>query len=317
MDIEDIFDNFLDVRQERIPGHGEDDFCFGGDYSRRMIGVFDGCGGLGAKKYSYYQNQTGARVASNVASKAIYEWFHKEEKLLHGESLRDAVNDSIRKKYSELKLREAGETTILGSMVKDFPTTMAMAIVVEEQGKLWLDLLWAGDSRVYLLDEDGLAQLTRDDVREQDAFLNLRSDDALLNLIHAGGQYQIHVRPMFELRRPTIVLACTDGCFGYFSSPMEFEGLLLEAFAKTKAPEEFERYVDKELDEIAGDDYTMQGMAFWFGGYDQIAKTLRKRMERLAPYLSSIRKMRTLGEDTSEKEKTYWMTYRQNYERFL
>ena len=211
MDIEDIFDNFLDVRQERIPGHGEDDFCFGGDHSRRMIGVFDGCGGLGAKKYSYYQNQTGARVASNVASKAIYEWFHKEEKLLHGESLRDAVNDSIRKKYSELKLREAGETTILGSMVKDFPTTMAMAIAVEEQGKLWLDLLWAGDSRVYLLDEDGLAQLTRDDVREHDAFLNLRSDDALLNLIHAGGQYQIHARPMFELRRPTIVLACTDG----------------------------------------------------------------------------------------------------------
>ena len=39
------------------------------------IGVFDGCGGLGARQYKHYEDHTGAYIASRIASGAVYEWF--------------------------------------------------------------------------------------------------------------------------------------------------------------------------------------------------------------------------------------------------
>ena len=55
-------------------------------------------------------------------------------------------------------------------MVRPFPTTLACAYAVPDQEEILIHILWAGDSRIYLLDQDGLAQVTRDDTDIEDAF---------------------------------------------------------------------------------------------------------------------------------------------------
>lgn len=42
-----------------------------------MIGVFDGCGGLGSRRFKDHENHTAAYIAARVAGKATLEWFEK------------------------------------------------------------------------------------------------------------------------------------------------------------------------------------------------------------------------------------------------
>lgn len=117
----------------------------------------------------------------------------------------------------------------MGSMVRKFPTTLALAYAEKEEDAIKIHLLWAGDSRVYLLDEKGLAQLTRDDTDVEDAFENLTNDGPMNNVLSSDGNYGINYKSVL-LSTPTIVFAATDGCFGYIPTPMEFEYHFFEIF---------------------------------------------------------------------------------------
>ena len=52
--------------------------------------------------------------------------------------------------------------------------------------------MWAGDSRVYVLYEKGLLQMTVDDLDVSDAMKNLSADGALTNVISSDGNYEVH-----------------------------------------------------------------------------------------------------------------------------
>ena len=83
-----------------------------------------------------------------------------------------------------------------------------------------------------LVDSAGAHQLTRDDIRDHgDAMTNLRADSV---------DQQRHVRRHrlswsitlgLSLRAPFLLVAATDGCFGYLPSPMHFEHMLLTDLA--------------------------------------------------------------------------------------
>jgi len=54
--------------KEKLAGLGEDSFSYSFvGQEAGYISVFDGCGGMGARKYPKAGNKTGARVASKLA----------------------------------------------------------------------------------------------------------------------------------------------------------------------------------------------------------------------------------------------------------
>ena len=77
-----------------------------------------------------------------------------------------------------------------------------------------MDFYWCGDSRGYILDGNGLHQVTVDDVTVTDAMMNLREDAPMTNVASASRPYEIH-RKQVQLSEPAVVFAATDGCFGY------------------------------------------------------------------------------------------------------
>ena len=86
-------EHMLLICREQVTQKGEDFYLMQKDGSQLLMGVFDGCGGSGAKVYSQFGNQTGARVASRTLAKAVKEWFevqkiskHPEEKRAEQES---------------------------------------------------------------------------------------------------------------------------------------------------------------------------------------------------------------------------------------
>ncbi len=159
----DIFDGQFVVSAEISGGKGEDSFCCSRAGDAALIGVFDGCGGLGARQYDHYEKHTGAYIASRLASGAVYDWFRGGNgKGRHGnltEELRERTAGALllgeQKGGSALKLR--------GAMVRDFPTTAAIALAEYGNGEITVQSVWAGDSRVYILNENGLSPLSKDD----------------------------------------------------------------------------------------------------------------------------------------------------------
>lgn len=300
----------IEVFKEKISNNGEDSYLYMFTPNGCIVGVFDGCGGSGAKKYEKYQGKTGAYMASRAASGAACDWFIE---LADGSSSDDVL--SLKKKITEyiaLCKKVGGRTsTIKGSMSKDFPTTAAIMLMNTNQDGIVVTCLWAGDSRCYLLDEDGLKQLTEDDLGEIDAMENLTADGVLTNVISASKDFSLHHKSI-TLTKPAILFAATDGCFGYFSTPMEFENLLLTTLNSAKNAEEWESGISAVLQEVAGDDFSLVGAALGFGSFKNIKTAFEKRhAELIDKYICG------LDAKTLEEKTGLWLIYKTNYSKYL
>lgn len=299
------------VAQEKITAAGEDSFCYGISENSVLLGVFDGCGGSGAKKYPAFQNRTGAYIGARAVAGAVYRWFENEKPTTdysrNGENVKAAIVRSLTVCKENCMNTES---KIKGSISKEFPTTAAIARCVVQTGGVLVECYWAGDSRVYLLDADGLAQLTADDLDDLDAFENISGDGVLTNVISVSRPFVLHSRSI-ALRRPCFLFAASDGCYGYIPSPMEFEGFLLEQLEKADSFVDFEENLRRELAHISGDDFSLIGAAFGFGTFSELKRLLGERYQNLnAGYLSHI-----IQQD-GESRRIMWNQYRRQYYRF-
>ena len=307
-----VTDFFFSFCGEKKPGSGEDSFVYSLNESRALIGVFDGCGGSGASQYAGLQNKTGAYLASRAASAAYRDWF---ESLDPG---READPGEIKERIvAYLRLCEAkGETgggsKLMGRMSKTLPTTAAVALCRPARGGIAdVQLHWAGDSRVYLLDGEGLAQLTEDDLGGIDAMRNLTEDGVLTNAINLSRDFRIH-SARITVGRPGLLFAASDGCFGYLSTPMEFEYLLMSTLQSAAGASAWEAALCEELGKIAGDDYTICGLALGFGSFDNLKRQLAGRTGEL--YRNYIRGLESC---TKEEKQQLWEHYKPHYLRYL
>lgn len=90
------------------------------------------------------------------------------------------------------------------------PATLAsVSVRQEEDGKYFLDVLWAGDSRVYAYSRTGLYQLSKDDEDETGMMNNFFT-------YNPAKKTRLNHRP-FRFPGPVMVFACSDGCFDPFS----------------------------------------------------------------------------------------------------
>ena len=273
--------------------------------SEGFISVFDGCGGLGSRKYPIADNHTGAFLASRAACSAVYSMFENKENAITGDNLKKAIVDKL---YDLKQKTDDGKPELVGSMVKTFPTTMVMAYAQKAdagvKGKFW----WAGDSRGYILNTKGLTQMTRDDIKgDDDAFENLYNDAPLSNLIHISGDFKINEKA-FEVKEPSVIIVATDGTFGYLPSPMHFELMILDTLMNAKSVAEWEEALENKFNEISGDDATiiMTGCML-----DSSFKNLKEMFKKRFAYLSGL----LAGAKTREQLEEIWKkSYKAVYE---
>ena len=304
------FDFVLEVFKEKIPNNGEDSYLYMFSPRNGIFGVFDGCGGSGAKKYEKYQGRTGAYMASRVVSGATRDWFIDYD-LGKGTNDPAALKQRIKQYLALCREIGGGTTSIKGSMSKDFPTTAAIISVSTDNRSVYATCLWAGDSRCYLLDAEGLKQLTEDDLGGLDAMENLTADGVLTNVISSSKDFELHHKRI-TITRPALLFSATDGCFGYFSTPMEFENLLLYSLCYSENVEEWERSISAVLEEVAGDDYSLSGFAVGFGSFAKLKHSFEKRYSDLDDtYIKEL-------EDKAQDEKlALWSSYKSTYSQYL
>ena len=310
-------DFFLRFCQDKIPEHGEDSYCHSYCDTAGFLGVFDGCGGAGARQHDYYHGHTEAYMASRFCAGAFFRRFCEAfpgemptEQVVQELFWKGALEDL---KQSEPPRDEMG-FMMKGSMVRTLPTTAAAALVRSQGKEITVSAIWAGDSRVYLLDKEGLAQLTVDDTNVPDPMDTLFDDGILNNIFCSDRKMTLHCRTV-AVKPPFAVFAATDGCFGYVSTPMEFEAMVLESLLDSDNPGQWEANLAQMIGQVAGDDHALCLASYGFGKFETLQTTMQPRYAWLDTHC-----LRTIKELPMEDRKTrtaLWDQYKAQYFRFL
>lgn len=312
----DIYSQSFRISMEKKVNFGEDSYIYSFNDSAGIIGVFDGCGGSGGKTYSEFENKTGAYISSRIVSACILKWFNKQfdtneiytNDSLFSQDIKRIVDINLKNILGKVKKK----SNIRSSMQKDFPTTAALCISrSDEYMNIVANVLWSGDSRVYLLDEYGLHQLTIDDVEGEDALSNIFEDGILTNVISASISYKLHEYKI-KISEKGIIFAASDGCFGYLPTPMHFEYMILECMIKSNSFQEWILKMQDRISKYTGDDASMCGVVIKFDNYDEMKKTYFLRYEEIKrKYIDEFD-----GND-NESIKKMWDEYRKEYEKYI
>lgn len=308
----------LSFCKEMVPDHGEDSYCYAFCDIAGLVGVFDGCGGAGARKHPYYSDATEAYVASRLCAGVFYDQFRKHFPALiaPGKFVSEALVPGVKHcldQYQPPKQSDSFE--IRGSMVRTLPTTAAAALIqAMDDDEILVSPIWAGDSRVYILDARGLAQLTVDDTSVPDPMENLYEDGVLKNVLCSGRPVNLHCRSV-RMRAPFLAIAATDGCFGYLSTPMEFEGAILRTLLSADSVDQWEKTLAAELGSVAGDDHTLCIAGFGYRDLQALKSAFVGRYEKLCA--DHLDKIATLPIEDRKAREALWATYRENYCRYM
>lgn len=308
-------DSIFMVDGEMVPENGEDSYMFSVNEAYGIVGVFDGCGGLGSRKYAEFGNKSGAYISSRVVSNTTLEWFGKfteqeiefSQNTVNGicDELKDGIVDEL--KSYEKNTRASG---IKGSMTKSFPTTLSVILFAVKNAELNSLYIWAGDSRGFILNASGLAQITRDDIETSgDAFDNISDDGVLTNVVSAGGEFVLRSN-IINCKTKGVLITATDGCFGYFSTPMEFEYMLVRTMVEAASIEEWQEKIREYIKGYTADDYTLGIVVFGYKSFKKMKKEYSKRCKLL--FEKYIKKLEGAGE---KEKKSLWDEYKNNYYR--
>ena len=241
-------------------------------------------------------------VAARALAAATKIWF---QDYMQGDSPEKTLKVITDKMLTTCKERGASGQALLGSLNREFPSTIAF--FTADKDKNSVDFYWCGDSRGYILDGNGLHQVTVDDVTVTDAMMNLREDAPMTNVASASRPYEIHKRQL-QLSEPAVVFAATDGCFGYLASPMEFEKLLLETLKEAENVAQWKDLLEEQIAQVSGDDFSL---TLWIGSYKDFETMKETLMERLS-YMKET--YPSPGELSEEELFHQWETYRDSYE---
>ena len=169
------------------------------------------------------------------------------------------------------------------TLVDILPTTISGACIKSEEDRVKADFIWAGDSRGYIIDEDGLSQITEDDVNSRDAYYNLFDDSIMSNRIHSNPNkemFKIHATDI-KLKDKFILICATDGCYDYFNSPMVFEFFFITMIMTSNSFLEAEENLLDILNDKSGDDCSLIASFYGFADYIEVKEFLKNRFDIL------------------------------------
>ncbi len=305
------------VNGEMKEKNGEDSYAFSVNDRYGMVSVFDGCGGIGSRKYAEFDYKTGAYISSRVSGEVFDRWFN-EFSLKGNSTLSKAtlpkICEEIRVSVTE-KLKDVESNTestmIKGALTKSFPSTASIALFSrKDKDSVAIGYIWAGDSRGYVLTANGMNQITKDDIEvECDAMENLTNDSKLTNMLCASGDFRLNSK-FVTLSGPGIIITATDGCFGYFSTPMEVEYMIIESLMNSKSVNEWKENIHSYIKRFTGDDYTMGIAVLGYKNFKGIKDSYIKRYNYLTEkYMSKLPKA------SDEEKLKLWNEYKASYDR--
>ncbi len=272
-----------------------------------LLVVYDGLGGAGSTLYDVGQASfSGAYLASRCA-KAVTEAFYRLWDAQTEESFAEGLEVAL--KYALDAYRQelnAPISRLKSKLLKTLPTTIAGILIEPKQETIQTTTFWAGDSRGYFLQLEGLKQISTDDLHgSPDAFENLRLDATLTNCVHAEGNF--HINTLFHsIDEPIICLVATDGCFGYVQTPMHFEYILLQTLMESHYDmEDWAEKLKDRLLALTGDDMSLALWAWGFDSLEAIKSYFIPRLEILTTEFITV--WETLSDDI-EKE-NLWKKY--------
>jgi hypothetical protein len=226
-----------------------------------------------------------AYLASRTARVAVLEACNQITSKMQASEVVGIFNEHIQRSLQRLAVREGGIPTgvMRGSMVKDYPTTVAIAIIEEEGESRSVHMMWAGDSRVYALlpNQDFLLQqLTLDHTSS-----GASSDGGDAALTRCATPDSVNLEYVnINVPQDAIVFVATDGCFAYESTQF-FLTTLIEQLDRSMNQKQYSMNLAYALSAIAGDDCSM-AMSFPPGiDFD----SMRLELQKYLRYLQDIR----------------------------
>jgi serine/threonine protein phosphatase PrpC len=321
----------------KVPDHGEDsDPILRDGPDLGLVGVFDGMGGAGGTLYDTPEGRrTGAYLASRIARDVVEQRMLdllEPDWNLNGDAAAEDLHGSVQQALQErLEALKAPKSGLRSKLLRALPTTMAVVALQRTQpgGATWAcHMLWAGDSRAYVFEPDGVRQLTTDDLRDPgDALTNLRADSVVSNALSADTEFHVNYRRV-ELEAPFMVACATDGCFGYVPTPMHFEHLVLSGLHEARSVASWSTALQDRISQVTGDDAAMAMLG--------VGASLREFQELFAPRLQQVsrefidpidaledsitaaeRELQALRRRHLETTTHVWSRYKLGYERYL
>ncbi|WP_233580596.1 PP2C family protein-serine/threonine phosphatase [Streptomyces triticirhizae] len=281
-----------------------------------VLAVFDGSGGAGAApawEAPDGDTRSGAWVGSRVARLAVESWFHRAVTRRDGDSP-DALRDDL---GDLLALAPSQHSKITGTMRRSLPTTLAGLRFWTASGEIRWQALWAGDSRAYVLSPRfGLQAVTRDHTEETDTLELLRSDPPMTNVISRDRPFHIETQRM-TLHLPCVLLAATDGFFGYVHTPADFELLLLDTLSRAGDMAGWATELHRLVSDYSGDDASLSLVALGYADFEQLRHAFMPRGETLTAWLRRGGRPSVEGDAMRRWQDRTWAEYRGDYERLL
>jgi len=255
-----------------------------------FLSVCDGMGGAGSTSYSINGIQTsGAYISSRLVNKQAEIIFSE---IVHKTcDLKDNILVELKSAFCSnlqaelIKIKGEGDSKLKSKLLKDLPTTFSGLFIKLSDNRLIVDSIWAGDSRNYLLTEqDGLQQLSSDDLKQKfDPFENLTKDSPLDNIVSAEGDFNLHQMNL-AVPSPCILFSVTDGCYGYYHTPMQFEYAVLDSMLNSNNEIEWEKSLIEAIGLVAGDDYSIALVAIGYNSFETLKTSFQSRREILYGY---------------------------------
>jgi len=309
-----LLHDILQISHAALHGQGEDSFALHLEEQSAFLCVTDGCGGLGSKRYAALENHTGAYIAARLAARTFAQWAGERKPAYETiEETKILCRELEMEVFHQLKCFSdaycsSEKSRITGSMQRNLPTTFCALTMEGKELCFW----WAGDSRGYLLDSDGLHQYTRDHLRgEADPFEALYCDTPLSNLLSADKVGHIQFRRVCA-KRPCIAIAATDGIYSSLPTPMEVEMLLLNTLKQARSTDDWERRLKRQISLLAQDDATMLMLPLGFEHFEQMKEVLMPRREKLQKqFITPVRRHKGAVDYARQR----WLQYKHGYDR--
>jgi hypothetical protein len=313
---------------EKREGHGEDSnplFLIKEDFY--AVGVFDGMGGSGATTCvsEYGNDHTKAYVASRIIEEAISNYINNTEPIsdINAEGIWNTAKSRLEQEKANFPTKTSG---LRSKLVRDYPTTLAIVTCkLNMDGVSTINSFWAGDSRNYLWNSEGFFQISKDDLDvENDPLENLRNDGALSNCICADRDFQINSKSV-NVTGPFVIISATDGCFGYFPTPMHFHEVLLTGLQLSKDVSEWENFMKEEMCKVTGDDISLSLCAIGYEDFNTLKLSFADQtvvgfdeievlQEDLRELEVSIKEKKTRLEDSIQAG---WNNYKISYMKYI
>jgi len=114
---------------------------------------------------------------------------------------------------------------------------------------------------------------------------------------------------------PAIILTATDGCFAYYTTPMEFEGVLLSTLLSASCPNDWERSLSEQIGRVAGDDYTLVMAALGFQSFENLKQAFSQRYKFLCK--NYLTRLAALPLSDAATRRALWASYRPEYTKYI